>query len=109
MAAGLAWLFLLVVCGLAVRGSLPAAVAALYLIASAAAFIAYRIDKSAALANAWRTPESTLHLIALIGGWPGALIAQRVFHHKSRKLSFQLVFWTTVALNCAALAWFVWP
>ena len=85
---------------------LPYAAAALYLAASVATFIAYGLDKSAARTNAWRIPETTLHFLALIGGWPGALIAQRVFHHKSRKLSFQFVFWTTVAVNCAALVWF---
>lgn len=46
-----------------------------------------------------------LHLLALIGGWPGALIAQRVFRHKSRKPSFRIVFLFTVVVNCAALLW----
>jgi len=49
-----------------------------------------------------------LHFMAVIGGWPGALVAQEVFRHKSRKLSFRLVLWTTVALNCGALAWLTW-
>ena len=80
----------------------------LYLAASLAAAIAYGVDKSAALSGRWRTRESTLHLLALIGGWPGALVAQRVFHHKSRKSSFRLAFLATVALNCAALFWFWW-
>ena len=52
--------------------------------------------------------ERMLHFIAVIGGWPGALVAQRVFRHKSRKLSFRLVFWATVALNCGALTWLTW-
>jgi uncharacterized membrane protein YsdA (DUF1294 family) len=46
-----------------------------------------------------------LHVVALFGGWPGALIAQGVFRHKSTKEEFQTVFWTTVVLNCAALLW----
>jgi uncharacterized membrane protein YsdA (DUF1294 family) len=79
-----------------------------YVLASVAAFVAYAIDKSAAQRGAWRTSERTLHLLALMGGWPGALIAQRVFRHKSRKPSFRVAFWTTVALNCAALTWFWW-
>ena len=80
----------------------------LYLAASAAAFVAYGADKSAAKSGRWRTPESTLHLLALVGGWPGALIAQRVFRHKSRKASFQIVFLFTVVVNCAALLWLWW-
>jgi uncharacterized membrane protein YsdA (DUF1294 family) len=46
--------------------------------------------------------------MAVIGGWPGALVAQEVFRHKSRKLSFRRVLWTTVALNCGALIWLTW-
>ncbi|MDP3638593.1 MAG: DUF1294 domain-containing protein, partial [Azonexus sp.] len=66
---------------------------------------AYALDKSAAQGGRWRTQESTLHLLALIGGWPGALIAQNRLRHKSRKTSFQLVFWMTVLLNCGGLGW----
>ena len=71
------------------------------------AFFAYRLDKSAARTHRWRTQESTLHLFELLGGWPGALIAQGSFRHKTRKLSFQIVFWLVVALNLGALAWLV--
>ena len=79
----------------------------LYVAASLAAVVSYAADKSAARSGRWRTAERTLHLLALIGGWPGALIAQRAFRHKSRKPSFQIAFFVTVALNCAALLWFL--
>src|SRR4051812_24046826 len=88
LAIAVATLFLALVCGLAVRDVLPRAVAAVYLAASAAAAIAYGLDKSAAQRGAWRTREKTLHVLSLIGGWPGALFAQSVFRHKSRKPSF---------------------
>ncbi|MCE7524423.1 DUF1294 domain-containing protein [Alloalcanivorax xenomutans] len=39
------------------------------------------------------------------GGWPGALLAQRVFRHKTRKTSFQVVFYLVVAANLGALGW----
>ena len=107
-AIGVATVFLAVICGVAARGMLPLGVPALYLALSLAAGVAYGIDKRAAQSGAWRTRESTLHVLALMGGWPGALVAQRVFRHKSRKPSFQLVFCVTVALNCGALAWFWW-
>ncbi len=68
-------------------------------------FIAYAIDKWAALHDRWRTQETTLHLLALVGGWPGALIGQQILRHKSQKESFRIVFWATVLLNCAAFAW----
>jgi len=101
----LAAFFLTGVAGLAIAGRLPLAVPAFYLAASAVAFLAYALDKSAARSDRWRTPENTLHLFAVIGGWPGALAAQRLLRHKTQKASFQLVFWITVALNCGALSW----
>jgi len=98
--------FVAFVAGSSVTGKLPVEVAWFYLAASLAAFIVYAFDKSAATSGRWRTKESTLHFIGLAGGWPGALAAQRLLRHKSRKRSFQIVFWTTVILNCCALAWF---
>lgn len=81
---------------------LPGWVFALYLFASVVTFILYAMDKSAAGKDGRRIPESTMHLLSLLGGWPGALVAQRLLKHKSTKASFQLMFWITVALNCAA-------
>ena len=78
---------------------LPLWVAGLYLVASVATFIAYAGDKSAASSGSWRTPESTLHALALAGGWPGALLAQQFLRHKSTKQEFRQVFWATVLLN----------
>lgn len=97
------------VVGAVLAGRLPVAVLALYLVASLAAFFAYAFDKSAAQRNQWRTQESTLHLFALVGGWPGALAAQRLLRHKSAKASFQATFWVTVVLNCGALGWLFSP
>lgn len=84
---------------------LPAAVLGVYLSISALTFIAYARDKSAARNNRWRTKESTLHMLGLAGGWPGALLAQKVLRHKSKKQTFQTPFWFTVAANCAGLGW----
>ena len=82
-----------------------AAVLVVYLAMSAVAYGTYARDKSAARRGRRRTPEKTLHLMALLGGWPGALLAQRRLRHKSSKTSFLVVFWLTVAINLAALAW----
>lgn len=72
-----------------------------YLLASVLAFGAYLHDKRRALCNGWRIPEANLHLIELLGGWPGALIAQQVLRHKTRKLPFQFVFWLIVMTHQA--------
>ncbi len=66
------------------------------LLASAVAFLAYRIDKHRSREGRWRIAESTLHLMDLAGGWPGAFLAQRRYRHKISKASFQLKFWTIV-------------
>ncbi|NBB60600.1 DUF1294 domain-containing protein [Pseudomonas sp. ODNR1LW] len=72
---------------------------AAYGIVSALAFLLYWRDKHKARADQWRIPENVLHALELAGGWPGALLAQQVFRHKTRKLSFQLVFWIIVLLH----------
>ncbi|MCY1539162.1 hypothetical protein D9M68_747340 [compost metagenome] len=61
----------------------------------------YWQDKANALHGRWRTPENALHLVELLGGWPGALLAQQSFRHKTRKVSYQLVFWAIVATHQA--------
>jgi uncharacterized membrane protein YsdA (DUF1294 family)/cold shock CspA family protein len=98
-------LFFLVMGAAVAIGKMPLVVPGFYLAASAVTFIAYAIDKSAAQGNRWRTPESTLQMFALAGGWPGALAAQYVLRHKLKKPSFMSVFWATVAMNFGALCW----
>lgn len=81
-----------------------ASVAAAYLSLGIITFAVYAWDKAAARRGAWRVPEATLHVLAVLGGWPGALAAQQVLRHKTRKQPFRTVFWFTVGLNSAALA-----
>ena len=87
-------------------GRLPAWIPWLAAAASLVAAILYAIDKHAAIRGDRRIAESTLHLAALAGGWPGALLAQSVLRHKTVKRPFQQWFWCAVAFNCALLAWF---
>jgi len=82
---------------------IPPLVAVAYAVMSVVAFFAYGQDKKAAESGEWRTPEGTLHMIGLFGGWPGAQLAQRVFRHKWLKREFQATYWGTVVLNIAAL------
>ena len=74
-----------------------------YGVASGLAFGLYWYDKHQAQAGQWRTPEKVLHGVELLGGWPGALVAQQMFRHKTRKLSYQIWFWLIVAVH-----WAVW-
>lgn len=86
-------------------GKTSLSVLGLYLLMSVVAFIAYAIDKSAAQAGRWRTKESTLHILSLFFGWPGAYFGQEILRHKSIKREFRTVFFITVLLNIAGLIW----
>jgi uncharacterized membrane protein YsdA (DUF1294 family) len=90
---------------LEVTGRLPGWVLVGYALDSVLTFVVYAWDKAAARNARRRTPESTLHFLGLLGGWPGGLLAQRALRHKSIKQPFRRVFWCTVVLNCAALMW----
>ena len=79
-----------------------------YALMSALSFSLYGLDKRAAARGGRRTPEARLHFFELLGGWPGALLAQRVFRHKTRKRSFLVVFYVAVVANLAALAWILY-
>jgi uncharacterized membrane protein YsdA (DUF1294 family) len=70
---------------------------------NATAFILYWHDKERALEGTWRIPERTLLLAGLLGGSIGGAIAQHVFHHKTRKVSFQNAFWFIATIQAAAI------
>lgn len=88
---------------------IPTMILYIYPFMSFIAFAAYAKDKHAAQVGKWRTSENTLHLLSLLGGWPGAKIAQSFLRHKSKKISFRLTYWLTVCINCAALYWLTTP
>lgn len=75
----------------------PWVAASYFLTMSVASYGLYAYDKQRAQAGKWRIPESRLHLFSLLGGWPGAYVAQRRFRHKTAKTFFQVVFWIIVA------------
>ena len=101
--------FLGVVCFSVFTTKIPTLILTLYLGSSLITFIVYALDKSAARKGAWRTSENTLHLLSLIGGWPGALMAQQKLRHKSRKQPFRFIFWVTVLVNCGGFTWLFTP
>jgi len=70
-----------------------------YVVMSGVTFLLYSWDKRAAVAGTARTPERTLHLAALLGGWPGAVLAQQSLRHKNRKEAFQIGFWLAALAN----------
>ncbi|NIC06562.1 DUF1294 domain-containing protein [Billgrantia bachuensis] len=101
-----AFFALLAVLGAA--GHVPMQLLSAYALLSVITFAMYGIDKAAAGKGRRRTPEATLLFAGLIGGWPGALVAQRLFRHKTRKQPFQAIFWCGVVVNCGVLGWLVY-
>lgn len=83
-------------------------VVAAYVVMSLITLIVYARDKIFAQQDKWRTPESTLHFLGLVGGWPGGLAAQYLFSHKSSKPRFLAIFWLTVILNVSAICYLIW-
>jgi len=77
----------------------PHLVGSAYVVLSIVCFGLYAADKAAANSGSWRTPESTLLFVGLLGGWPGGMVAQQFLRHKSVKASFRSAFWGSVAVN----------
>jgi len=59
----------------------------------------YRSDKRKAQNEEWRTPESTLHLLELAGGWFAAFLSQRKFRHKISKKEYLYTFWIIALIH----------
>jgi uncharacterized membrane protein YsdA (DUF1294 family)/cold shock CspA family protein len=96
-------LFLALITAAYYAGQFPQKLLLSYFCLSIITFLAYAFDKSKAQRGAWRVKESRLHFFALIGGWPGAAIAQQLLRHKSQKREFRMVFWFTVMTNISVL------
>jgi uncharacterized membrane protein YsdA (DUF1294 family)/cold shock CspA family protein len=93
--------FLVLVSVLVVTATLHAAALVVYGVLSLLSLGFYTADKDAARTGARRVPEQSLHLVDVLGGWPGGLVARHVLRHKTRKQPFRAVFWVTVLVNCA--------
>jgi len=104
----IAAIFIAIVGAAVLVEKLPLIVFVLYLALSILTYWAYALDKTAAKKGAWRTQESTLHLFALAGGWPGTLLAQQRLRHKSKKESFRFAFWVTVLINSQQVSHRLW-
>ena len=83
---------------------IPPFVILVYIVMGILTYYIYAEDKSKAINNELRTSEQSLLTLSLFGGWVGALIAQHKFHHKVKKISFQISFWTAVFFNILLLS-----
>ena len=73
-------------------------------------FLFYGYDKRQSLKNNGRIPELTLHILALLGGTPGAFLGQLFFRHKTKKLRFRIVFLAIVLIQAGFgfCYWYYW-
>ncbi|MCG9722622.1 DUF1294 domain-containing protein [Shewanella sp. Isolate7] len=93
----------------AIMQRLPMASLLYFAVLSLITYMAYAVDKSAAQKGSWRIQESSLHLLSLLGGWPGAMLGQQHLRHKSSKRAFRLVLWLTVIINLSLLGAVISP
>jgi uncharacterized membrane protein YsdA (DUF1294 family)/cold shock CspA family protein len=98
--------FFLVYVFVSVLWPMPPWVLGVYLVTSLLTFVVYATDKKAATTGGWRISESSLLALGIIGGWPGAIVGQQMFRHKTRKAGFRSAFWGTVILNSLAFVTF---
>ena len=77
-------------------------------ICSLISFVLYGWDKRQAKVRGWRVPEKNFHTLSVLGGWPGALLGQQVFRHKTQKGSFRIKFWACVFVHVVLVGWLVY-
>jgi uncharacterized membrane protein YsdA (DUF1294 family) len=70
---------------------------------SVVTFLYYGWDKHQSRIDGWRTPETRLHWLAFLGGWPGAMIGQKFFRHKTQKSGFKILTWAAAILHFAGV------
>lgn len=80
----------------------------IYAIMSLVSFILFFIDKKRAETKGWRIREYYLHLVELLGGWPGALLGQKFLRHKTKKWSYRIVLWLIILSHAALWGYFIY-
>jgi len=76
-------------------------------VVNAAAFVLFMLDKHLASEGMRRIPESTLLLVALIGGSAGAIAGQQYWRHKTRKEPFRTMLFGIAIVHVMFLAWLI--
>jgi len=78
------------------------------LVLSVVSFGMYWWDKRAAQRDKRRVRERTLHTVALLGGWPGALVGRAAFRHKTVKVMFRVLTWLAIVAHVAIAGGVTW-
>ncbi|PCI88950.1 MAG: cold-shock protein [Hyphomicrobiales bacterium] len=83
-------------------------VISIYLFMSLVCFILFFIDKKRSVASGWRIKEYHLHLVELLGGWPGALLGQKFIRHKTKKTRYKIVLWLIILTHGLLWGYFIY-
>lgn len=97
------------VAGVWLLGLLSGLVLLLISMVNALTYWMYAQDKEAALLGKRRVPEQTLHILAFLGGWPTAWLAQERLRHKTQKQPFRKIYFCTIGLNILLILWLISP
>ena len=75
---------------------------------SSITFLMYGWDKRQAKTDGWRVPEKRLHALAFLGGWPGAMLGQNYFRHKTQKTEFKVMTWLAAGVHAVLIGWYLY-
>ncbi|WP_180071860.1 DUF1294 domain-containing protein [Acinetobacter sp. YH12200] len=101
--------YILFLSALTLGGLLSGLVLLLVSLMNALSYWLYAQDKEAAQLGNRRIPENTLHLVAFLGGWPAAWLAQQKLRHKTQKQPFRQIYFCTIAFNIILILWLISP
>ncbi|HCB30084.1 MAG TPA: DUF1294 domain-containing protein, partial [Acinetobacter lwoffii] len=101
--------YILLLVALTLGGLLSGLVLLLVSLMNALSYWLYAQDKEAAQLGNRRIPENTLHLVAFLGGWPAAWLAQQKLRHKTQKQPFRQIYFCTIAFNIILIIWLISP
>lgn len=75
-----------------------------FLLINMLTLVMYGADKMAARKGMRRVPEATLLVFGVTGGWPGAIVGQQLFRHKTQKQPFKTYFFLSIVVGIAVMA-----
>lgn len=101
--------YILVLAGLSLAGLLNGLILLFISLMNALSYWLYAQDKEAAQLGQRRIPENILHLVAFLGGWPAAWLAQQKLRHKTQKQPFRQIYFCTIVFNIILILWLISP
>lgn len=102
-------IYIVLLAGLVIFGLLPSLFLLIISLINVLSYWLYVQDKQAAQADERRVAENTLHLVAFLGGWPAAHLAQQKLRHKTQKQPFRHIYFAMIGLNIALMILLVSP